>query len=191
MAHRRDPQPKAASKLDPAAYAMSDLRQLDPSSEHKIDAAEGYHMMGMYQAALDEILSLPTSEQTHPIALHIKCRALLGLRLIPETFEATEAFMKVQPNHPFGYTLKADLLTFVAKYREAYDLLKTTFSRFPDHRSLPYNLALAAARLQLWPEARHWIYLAITRFQWNKQLALTSDVLAPIYDYIETIHSST
>jgi tetratricopeptide (TPR) repeat protein len=191
MAHERDPQSKIASKLDAKAYGMGDVRQLDPLSEHKVDAAEGYHMIGMYQAALDEIDSLPLSEQEHPIALHIKCRALFGLRLIPEALEATEAFIGIQPNHPGGYILKAQLLTLVVKHREAYDLLKLTFSRFPGHRSIPYDLALAAAHLQLWPEARHWIYLAITRFEWNKQLALATDVLAPIYDYIETIHASS
>jgi hypothetical protein len=144
-------------------------------------------MLGDYQSALDEIVAVDSRYQDHRDVLHITCRAHWGLRNIPLALAAVNRFIEVAPEHPFGYTFKAMLLSCDGRHRESYDLLMSVISQFTGHATMHYDLAHAAAQCELWPEARQWLYLAICAQPELKQIALDSPVFAQIASEIETM----
>lgn len=154
--------------------------ELDAAAVRRIDAAEGHHMLGMYQAAVDEIAELLGDERHHPAVLHIACRAYWGGRKIPEARACAQRFIQAAPDHPFGYGFLAMLLSYVDEHNASYTLLKSAVARFPNHATMHYDLARVAAKCELWSEAKHWIYASIAIDQSMKELALHCPDLAPI-----------
>jgi predicted Zn-dependent protease len=162
-----------------------DSPELDIADHQKLEAAEGYHMIALYQEPADQIASLMPKLGAHPRALHIGCRAHWGLRQIPEAMAYAERFIQAAPHHPFGYVFKAMLLSYLNKPKESYDLLVRTVQSFPEHGLMHYDLAHAAAECGLWSEARHWLYRAVCIRRSLKRIALQSDAFAAIRTEIE------
>jgi len=59
--------------------------------------------------------------------------------------------------------------------------------RFPNHATMDYDLACAAAQCELWPEARYALYNAICNRQFLKSVAIDNPVFAPIKSDIEAM----
>lgn len=144
-------------------------------------------MLGDNQAALDEIERVGSCHQDHPTVLHLRCRAHWGLRNIPLALAAVYRFIAVAPEHPFGPTFKAMLLSYDGRHRESYELLSSMVGKFPGHATMQYDLAHAAAQSALWPEASHWLYSAISIQPGLKRVALESPAFAPIARQIEAM----
>jgi hypothetical protein len=122
--------------------------------------------------------------------LHIRCRAHWGLRNIPEALAAVYHLIEIAPDHPFGHSFKAMLLSYNGRHRETYDVLISVIDRFPRHATMHYDLAHAAAQCELWPEAPHWLYLAVCAQPELKQVALESPVFARITSEIQAMFPS-
>jgi hypothetical protein len=163
----------------------------DPLPLKSIGAVEGYRTIGMYQAALDELRALPQTEQDHPHALQLLSCIYWELNDIPRACDATDAFIRAQPLHPFGYCFKSMLFARAGQHRKAYDLLKTVIENFPGHATMHYDLACAAASCAFWSEAQHWVYLAICSQQSLKEVALQNEVFTPIKGAIEAMEPSS
>jgi hypothetical protein len=189
MATMPNPNEPGKKPTDPER-SLCPPQDLEPLSYKFVEAAEGFHMIGMYQATLDELAKVGATDQKHPNVLHLRCRAYWALRNIHEAFQAADAFLQVQPENPFGYCFKAMLFSYTQMYHEAYNLLKKVIYRFPGHGTMHYDLACAAAGCALWSEARHWVFQAICREQGLKQVALDAELLTPIKNAIEGMSPS-
>jgi hypothetical protein len=93
--------------------------------------------------------------------------------------------MRAAPGHPFGYVFMSMLLSYVHKPKECYDLLRGAAPRFPEHATIHFDLAHAAAQCELWSEARQWLYHAICIQPPLKQVALDTPAFAAIWAEIE------
>ena len=86
-------------------------------------------------------------------------------------------FIRAASNHPFGCGFKAMLLTYAKRPRESCELLRPIIDWFPNHATMHYDLAHAAAECGLWAEARHWLYraFAFSRFssKWRSTIQLS------------------
>jgi hypothetical protein len=168
-------------------FAVESSIELDISDIQKVEAAEGHHMIGMYREAADEIASIPPERQEHPQVLHIACRTHWALRQMPQALACSDRFIQAAPNHPFGYSFKSMLLSYLHKPRDSYDLLRAAVNRFPGHATMRYDLAHAAAKCELWSEALHWLYQAISIQRSLKQVAMDTEAFALIRVEIEKI----
>jgi len=163
------------------------LPEIDIGSHHLLEAAEGFHMIGMYRATLEELDKVPAHLQEHPIVLHLRTRAHWHLRETSQALEAVERYMKVLPNHPFGYCIKAEILIYQGRLTEARELSKSAVTLFPAHGTLHYDLAVACAKCGHWPEAREFAYVAMCVQPGLKPIILDSEQLAPIRAQIEAM----
>jgi len=154
----------------------------------KVDAAEGFHMLGMYADAADEIAGIDGQKQSDLDALHVRARAYWALRDIPKALASINRFIEVAPDLPFGYVFKAMLLSYERKPRDAYALLRSVISKFPEHATMHYDLACAAAECGIKSEACHWLYVAISCQPSLKQLALDLEAFADIKNDIERMN---
>lgn len=164
------------------------LPELDIADQHKLDTAEGLHMLGQLTDCALEVERISPAGWSHPLVLHLASRVYSELRRIPAALDCVERFIRAAPNHPFGYVLKANLLDYDGKPREAYDLLREAVGHFPAHGSMHYQLARVAALCDLWDEARRWIYRALCIQRSMKIAALGDKALQPIRAEIEAMH---
>jgi len=171
------------------AYTEYDpFPELDIVDQHKLDTAEGLHMLGQYVDSATEIARISPAGWNHPLVLHLASRAYSALHRIPEALDCVERFIQAAPYHPFGYVFKGQMLEYSGKPKESYDLLCQVISHFPAHGTMHYELARVAAKCALWDEARHWIYRAICIQHSLKIGALNTDALRPIRAEIEAMH---
>ena len=167
---------------------IGNIEEIDYPDRIYLEAAEGWHMMGNYQSAAEEISKIGKSSLQHPLVLHLRCRVYWGLRNISESLDATNQFIEQNPQQPFGYIFKAMLLSYQGDNAAAFRLLDAIGTQFPKHTTLLYDLASYAARCALWPRAIHWLTIAITADPWLKQVALANSLFTPVRSEIEAIN---
>lgn len=164
------------------------LPDLDIADRHKLETAEGLHMLGQYADSACEVERISPEGWKHPLVLHLAARAYWASRQIPKAVDSINRFIEAAPNHPFGYVFKSQLLEYVERPRESYDFLRGVVTHFASHGTMHYQLARVAAKCELWNEARHWIYRAICIQRSLKTAALETSTFQPIRSDIESMH---
>ena len=168
-----------------------DNETLSHADRMLLDAAESWHMMQNYRAAEYELSQITPEFWHHPDVLHLRCRVYWRLRKIALALSSASRFIEKCPDQTFGYIFKAQMLAYDGRPQEGYDLLLGIHTQFPQNTGVPFQLAECAAQAGFWPEAMHWLKVAIWAAPYLKAVALDVKVFKPIRHQIKAVIDSS
>ena len=133
---------------------------LEPPDLHHLRAAAGWIELGRHIEANDELEKITAQLRAHPDVLKVRWRVYAKAERWDACFEIARALTEMEPEKPGGWIDHAQSLHRLNRTQEAYDLLASVVSRFPDQTTMFYHLAVYGCHLQRLREAGTWLMRA-------------------------------
>jgi hypothetical protein len=158
---------------------------MSPEANHRIQAAEGWLMLGCPEDALAELREVPTPYCDTPGALDLTWQALAARKQWDDAYAIGLRLVTDFPAEVTSWIHRA----YAARRRtgggllEAFDLLAPAAEKFSEEPLIPYNLACYLAQLGRDEEAWTWFRTALDRGNAAvlRTMALADEDLRPIW----------
>lgn len=120
---------------------------------HNANAAIGWLMLRDWKSAEAELKKIPSEFGSSSILLKTQIRIYIRADQCQRALSIAEKLVRIAPNDPEGVNLQALVLRRLNRIEEARALLLPILKRFPNYRSVSYNLACFLCRLGRLAEA--------------------------------------
>lgn len=131
---------------------------LDSADLHRVNAAQGWLMLGCPGDAQSELRSLSPGAEMHPAVLDLRWQAFAHQANWAAAFAIAELLVRNHPGSPSGWIHRAYSARRMpgGGIPQAYQLLRPAADTFPDDELIPYNLACYCAQENRLDEAWTW-----------------------------------
>jgi tetratricopeptide (TPR) repeat protein len=163
------------------------MRELPLSEKRRLDAAEGWGMLGSPQEAIEELEKLNPQFRLHPEVLAIRWQIYMQAGWFESAWAVSDILCRMMPHNPHAWACQANSLRAFKGVRAAYDLLARVAPRFSSEPAVSYNLGCFSCQLGQYEEACRWL---IRAFDMDnsvdfKMTALLDPDLKPLWTKIE------
>lgn len=163
----------------------------EPSDLHRVNAAQGWLMLGLPAEAHAELRELTPGTETHPHVLDLQWQAFALQANWAAAFAIAEVLVRQHPGSPAGWIHRA----YAARrmpgggIERAFALLRPAADTFPDNGLIPYNLACYCAQENRLDDAWKWYRQArsISNPAELRTRALADDDLRPLWPMISQL----
>jgi hypothetical protein len=133
------------------------MNPLQPPDSHHVSAAAGWLGLGRHKEALEELREVAPESALHPDVLEVlwHIQAKTGQWAI--CLEIAQAIIKLDMTRTFGWIHASRSLHELKRTQEAFDQLHPLAQHFPDHWTIPYDLACYCAHLRRFSECQLWL----------------------------------
>jgi len=133
------------------------MPELDRSDKVHLDAAQGWLGLGDHIQANEELEKITPQLRAHPDVLRVRWRVYAQAKKWGACCEIGRTLTELEPDKPGGWNDHAQSLHRLDRTEEAYDLLASAASRFPDQPTIFYHLAVYGCHLRKLSEAWNWL----------------------------------
>ena len=167
---------------------------MDPLSApdvHRINAAQGWLMLGAPAEAQSELREISPGAENRPEVLELQWQAFAAQTNWTAAFAVAEVLIRLHPGTPGGWINRS----YAARrmpgggLSRAFELLRPAADQFPDEPSIPFNLACYCAQENRLDDA--WIWYRTARKIGNpaalRSQALADDDLRPLWPMISQL----
>ncbi len=163
---------------------------LPRSEQLKVDAAEGWLMLGCTADANDELEKIPPHFRLHPHVLSVRWQVYAAAEWWEAAWVVSKALCEMFPQVAEVWVCHANT---VRKYKgdaEAKATLIGAHSCFPDDPVITYNLACYSAALNELDEACNWLINTFEKKETDalKVAALYDPDLKPLWEKMSASH---
>lgn len=148
----KQPREVSANLAELAVPVNSSLKLPWPDEQYAW-AAVGWIDLGDWQSALDELQKINRVFLGQPLVAKIAQRILSESCQFDLSLLQSGELIEQLPNDPHGWISYAFTLNALLRTQEAYDFLLPLLELFPQHRTIPYNLACYLSQLGRLDEA--------------------------------------
>ena len=152
------------------------MNALTQSERFQLEAAEGWLMLGNPGEAHDELEKITGDSARHPAVLAMRWQIYAAARWWEAAYIVAKALCDLAPDSGEAWICQANTLRNYKGVIEAWSLLLSVVTRFPEDAIIRYNLACYASQLNLLEESCGWLVQA---FEIEDSVQLK---LAAIYD---------
>ncbi len=165
---------------------------LGPADIRRLEAAEGWLMLGNPQESLSELDCIAPAFSDHSQVLCMRWQVSAALRQWDHALEIAARLLGQNPQDPTGWIHRSYALrrSRSGGLQQAWDALLPAVSKFPRVSIIPYNIACYAAQLGRLSEAWDWLHRAIEAGEdvaALKEMALQDEDLRPIWERVRSI----
>jgi Flp pilus assembly protein TadD len=164
------------------------VNPLDIGDQRKVNAAEGWLMLGNVREAKAELERLSAEGHEHPDALRVKYELAAGEERWADAYALAACLVESQPGEPTAWVWRA----YAARrmpgggLEKAQEALQPAAVRFPKEWIFPFNLACYACQMGRLSEARTQVLKALTLGgKAVRNMALKDPDLEPLRKEIE------
>ncbi len=133
------------------------MKSLAPPDLHHLRAALGWLELGRHLEANEELEKIMAPLRAHPDVLKVRWRIYAKAERWDACLEIARALTDMEQDKPGGWIDHAQSLHRLDRTQEAYDLLASAVSRFPDQTTIFYHLAVYGCHLRRLREAGKWL----------------------------------
>src|SRR5438477_263094 len=133
------------------------MRALESPDIDHLRSAIGWLELGNYLEADAELDEIAPRLRAHPDVLKVRWRVYAKAKKWDICLEIARTVTELEPEKPGGWIDFAQSLHRLDRTQEAYDLLTSTVSRFPEQTTMRYHLAVYACHLRKLGEAWSWL----------------------------------
>lgn len=152
------------------------MKELPNAERFKLEAAEGWLMLGNAVEANEELEKVSPEFRRHPAALAVRWQVYAHAEWWEAAWIVSRALCEVMPESAEAWICQANTVRKYKGNREAYDLLRDARKNFSSHPVVHYNLACYAAQIGRFEEASRWL---TDSFKMEDGIALK---VAAVYD---------
>ena len=152
------------------------MNALTHTERFHIEAAEGWLMLGNTTEAHEELEHITGENSYHPAVLSMRWQVYAAAKWWEAAYVVSKALCELAPHSPETWICQANTVRNYKGVIDAWSLLLSIVSKFPQDPIIRYNLACYAAQLNLLEEACAWLVQA---FELEESVELK---LAAVYD---------
>lgn len=167
------------------------MEPFEPSDLHRVNAAQGWLMLGLPAEAQSELRDLSAGIERRPEILDLQWQAFAVQKNWTDAYAVAEVLVRNHPGSAGGWIHRA----YAARRMPsggiplAFELLVPAADLFPDNELIPYNLACYCAQENQLDEAWNWYRRARTTGNPAalREQALRDDDLRPLWPMISQL----
>jgi hypothetical protein len=152
------------------------MKDLPQSDKFRLEAAEGWLMLGNPVEANEELEQVSPEFRSHPATLAVRWQVYASAEWWEAAWIVSKVLCDVLPNSAEAWICQANTLRKYKGVREALELLANNKRKFHGHPVVLYNLACYAAQVSRFDDAGRWLTEA---FKAEDGIALK---VAAVYD---------
>lgn len=136
-----------------------DIKQLEPPTSLRLNAAEGWIELGNLTEATAELQQVGDEFVSHPDVLIVRYRLCAGAQNWDDAWEIGRALIQAAPDREESWIVGAYAArrTRGGGLQLAYDTLLPAVEKHPQCAIVPFNLACYSSQLGRLEEARTWL----------------------------------
>jgi predicted Zn-dependent protease len=162
------------------------MKVLTSAERFHVDAAEGWLMLGNPIEAHEELEQLSGESNQHPAVLSMRWQVYAAARWWEAAYVVSKALCDLAPESPEAWICQANTVRNYKGVVDAWTLLLSVISKFPEDAIIRYNLACYASQMGLMEEACGWLVQAFEKEEavQLKLAALYDPDLQPLWERI-------
>ena len=133
------------------------MKPLAPPDIYQLQAAIGWLELGKHIETNEELERITAQLRAHPDVLKVRWRIYAKAERWDACFEIARTLTELEPDKPRGWIDHAQSLHRLNRTSEAYVLLASVVSRFPDQTTMFYHLPVYGCHLHRLREAKKWL----------------------------------
>jgi Flp pilus assembly protein TadD len=159
--------------------------KLQPEDMRRLEAAEGWLMLGNHLEADAELEGITAGCRAHPDVLKVRWQVLARAEKWELAYEVASALVTLVPDGPEGWLHRSYSARRMlgGGLQRAYDELFPAYEKFPTEPIVPFNLACYSCQLGRLEAAKDWLHkaYAIGNARKIELMALDDPDLQPLW----------
>lgn len=133
------------------------MKPLDWPDAHHLTAAEGWLELGDHHEAFEELECITPQLRAHPDVLKLRWEIYAKAGHWFAAMNVASGLVRLLPDEVDGWIHRSFALHELIRTTEARDLLLPAVAKFPDHATIPYNLACYETQLGNLTLGKEWL----------------------------------